>query len=62
MEAEKIIKITSEFSKLISEKKWYVQLGLSKQAGYNLKKRFLNGTVTPKTLEKWVNKYHSKKE
>lgn len=56
MNIEEIIKINSEFSELISQKKWYIAIGLSRQAGYNLKKRFLKGSVTPETLERWVNK------
>ncbi len=56
MNIEEIIKINSEFSDLISQKKWYVKIGLSRQDGYNLKKRFLKGSVTPETLERWIKK------
>jgi hypothetical protein len=56
MDIKEIIRINSEFSELISQKKWYITIDLSRQAGYNLKRRFLKGSVTPETLERWVNK------
>jgi hypothetical protein len=57
MEIEEILKINSDFSELIKKIKWYSNIGISRQMAYNLKKRFLEGTVTPDTLSKYINKY-----
>ena len=41
MEIEEILKINSDFSELIKKRKWYSNIGISRQMAYNLKKRFL---------------------
>lgn len=59
MDIEEILKINSDFSEMIKKRKWYANVGISRQMAFNLKSRFAKGTVTPDTLKKYIDKYNA---
>ena len=56
MKLNEMINTIVDFQNLINERGWCNKVGISPTAAYIIKKRFFEGTLSVKTMNKWLEK------
>lgn len=56
MKLNEMINVIVDFQTMINERGWCNKVGISPTAAYIIKKRFFEGTLSVKTMNKWLEK------
>ena len=56
MKLNEMINVIVDFQTMINERGWCNKVGISPTAAYVIKKRFFEGTLSVKTMNKWLEK------
>ena len=56
MKLNEMINVIVDFQTMINERGWCNKVGISPTAAYIIKKRFFEGTLSVKTMKKWLEK------
>jgi hypothetical protein len=56
MKLNEMINVIVDFQTMINERGWCNKVGISPTAAYVIKKRFFEGTLSVKTMNKWIEK------
>ena len=56
MKLNEMINVIVDFQTMINERGWCNKVGISPTAAYIIKKRFFEGSLSVKTMNKWLEK------
>ena len=56
MKLNEMINVIVDFQTMINERGWCNKVGISPTAAYVIKKRFFEGTLSVKTMNKWLER------